>query len=268
MTSCSWRRTNSARDRGFTLIELLIVMSIVAILASIVLPGLQARERARMAICISNVRQIGLGMKMYLGDQQRFPPIKTFDTDRQSKLTTQTIGGHSPVATHAPYWLSEEKRPLFSYIPPSRVYRCTTDRGTKHTRSSGAASVQPFPNAFETIGCSYSYNNGDCFCFAQRKARGVRPKETTGLALKPESWVRQPSKYILLYEPPAMTCSVTEWHFDRARKKQEQVAQYISPIAFVDGHVAVHDFTKAVNVDTEWAHEGTKDWAWYQPAPQ
>ncbi len=60
---------NKAKKRGFTLIELLVVISIIALLAAILFPVFsKARENARRTSCMSNLKQIGLGMMMYTQD--------------------------------------------------------------------------------------------------------------------------------------------------------------------------------------------------------
>ena len=57
------------RTRGFTLIELLVVIAIIAILAAILFPVFaQARESARMSSCLSNMKQLGLALRMYAQD--------------------------------------------------------------------------------------------------------------------------------------------------------------------------------------------------------
>ena len=61
---------------GFTLIELLVVIAIIAILAAILFPVFaQAREKARAAACLSNGKQIGTGIMMYMQDNVGvYPP--------------------------------------------------------------------------------------------------------------------------------------------------------------------------------------------------
>ena len=57
------------RRKGFTLIELLVVIAIIAILAAILFPVFaRARENARKSNCLSNLKQLGNGMMMYVQD--------------------------------------------------------------------------------------------------------------------------------------------------------------------------------------------------------
>lgn len=70
------------RRKGFTLVETLVVIAIIAILAAILFPVFaQAREKARQVDCISNIRQIGMGLMMYVQDHDEYYPVGQYNRD-------------------------------------------------------------------------------------------------------------------------------------------------------------------------------------------
>jgi len=70
------------RRPAFTLIELLVVIAIIAILAAILFPVFaQAREKARMTTCVSNMKQIGTSLMMYVQDYDETYPYIRFKND-------------------------------------------------------------------------------------------------------------------------------------------------------------------------------------------
>ena len=271
-SSC-WRGNPKKALSGFTLIELLVVIAIIAILASLMLPAMAgAKERAKMTTCINNLRQISLGVKLYIGDEGKFPPEQTMDEDRKLKSVFDAIGGNNPVESHSPYWLSEGRRPLNKYVPPSKVYECVSDNGYQHpaggTGPGNPSGLHPIPSAFRMIGNSYLYNSGTLHIAVPG---GTRQERAGHLQQKSENWVSDPSRYILLYEPPAIV-GWTQWHYNRGKSHFTDPSfaprKFISPIAFVDGHVAVHNFTKSLTEDPHYPYEPTKDWVWYEPASE
>jgi len=84
----------STRRRGFTLIELLVVIAIIGILAAMVFPVFaRARESARKAVCLSNVKNIALAIQMYLADNNDTLPPNEHRAEVQEFFDTRPGDG-------------------------------------------------------------------------------------------------------------------------------------------------------------------------------
>ncbi len=128
-------------SKGFTLIELLVVIAIIGILAGILLPVLsRARESARRTQCMSNIKQIGMGLIMYANENSA-----TFPSDT-------AYSGASPAM--------RELNLLFdTYVSDNKFFNCPSDTTVTGATNAGmSVSTSGGTEAFTPTQCSYGYD--------------------------------------------------------------------------------------------------------------
>lgn len=121
--------TFMAQRQAFTLIELLVVVTIICVLVSMLLPAVQlTRNAARSVSCLSNVRQIGMGLSAYLSDyDMMLPPTRVDPPATTSLYGVAAVYG-------AVYWPAQpligqylDNNLLNTLGSIKRVFRCPSD---------------------------------------------------------------------------------------------------------------------------------------------
>jgi len=156
-----------SKPLAFTLIELLVVIAIIAILAALLLPSLKSAKEESLGIkCMSNMRQMALGWRMYAQENREFVV-----------LASQSDQPNDPLSQYA--WCQQEEDftdnpknydpsvditagPLYPYINSYMVYRCPSDTSMINHRGQllprvRTVSMNFFLGGFGGIGASQSY---------------------------------------------------------------------------------------------------------------
>jgi prepilin-type N-terminal cleavage/methylation domain-containing protein/prepilin-type processing-associated H-X9-DG protein len=114
------------RQAGFTLIELLVVIAIIAILAAILFPVFaQAREKARQTTCLNNMKQLGVGMRLYMDDWDGTYPMSGL------------LRRPGWIYALADFKIDVTLGQIFPYVKAKQAYVCPSDRleGQKRANS-------------------------------------------------------------------------------------------------------------------------------------
>ena len=221
--------------RGFTLVELLVVIGIIAVLIGILLPALsRAREQARGAQCLSNLRQLGLGLQLYRGDNRDYyPPRKMFIgfTSYESVYYwTGKAGNYANMYALA----TSDKRYINRYIVPRitagvefPLAHCPSDDG-----------------AYNGYGNSYTAN----YYSGSGSPSGrfytlIDTKDIEGWRGIKGAMVRMPSEFIVAGENAGVAQAFADSNIANY-KRFHYVKQDRWNMLFADGHAAGVEITK------------------------
>jgi len=146
--------------RAFTLIELLVVIAIIAILAGLLFPVFaQAKKASKKTVCISNLKQIGASVAMYMGD---FDGVFPHALDASDKFAPQIWDQHPDFRRRIPEMpmLHEALQP---YLKNTDVFFCPGDSGTRVLDSHFPQQFVTAPSMFKTYGSSYFFRTEIAF---------------------------------------------------------------------------------------------------------
>ena len=149
-------------SKGFTLIELLVVIAIIAILAGLLFPVFaQAKRAAKASVCVSNLRQIGSSIGLYMGDSDDIFPSAL---DASDKYSPEIWESNPEFKDRIPYMpmLHEVLQP---YLKSKEIFHCPSDSGTEALEVNFTKPFKTAPTLYATYGSSYFFRTEIAFKF-------------------------------------------------------------------------------------------------------
>ena len=150
----------SMKAPGFTLVELLTVIAIIGILAALLFPVFaKAKASAKQTKCISNLRQIGDSISLYMGDYDGIFPHALDASDKyDSSIWSQFPTYQVQIATMP--FLKDVLQP---YLHSLEIFHCPADSGTAILDSHFPDTFLSSPSMFTTFGSSYFFRTEIAF---------------------------------------------------------------------------------------------------------
>jgi prepilin-type N-terminal cleavage/methylation domain-containing protein len=148
------------RRNGFTLIELLVVIAIIAILAGILFPVFaRAKNAAKQTVCISNLKQNGLAIGLYMNDYDGLFPHALDPVDKYSPDIWDASPEYQARIAAMPM-LHEAVQP---YAKSTEIFRCPSDSGSRVLDSHFPKPFVASPSMYATYGSSYFFRTEIAF---------------------------------------------------------------------------------------------------------
>lgn len=140
--------------RAFTLIELLVVIAIIAILAALLFPVFgRAKASARTSACLSNLKQIGASLSLYMADSDDVFPHAVDVTDR----FTPQIWNHEPEFQARIPKMPLMNEALAPYLKSKDIWHCPSDTGMEILDSHPDIEFRAAPSLWAVPGYGSSY---------------------------------------------------------------------------------------------------------------
>ena len=218
--------SNSTVAKGFTLVEMLVVIAVIVILAALLFPVISsARQKAQRTVCLNNLRQIYLGVRMYSDDANDVSPS----------------AGQGPELTNVLALYSGYRELMKHYVglncassPKDKIFACPADRFYPYFMVTnpgppwGYVRQSLHDQSFFDFS-SYAFNGGDNITRMVGAIAVTRPG-LTGVSL---SAVKHPGRTVLVTEASAL--APWSWH---APSSSLYFADAKNMVGFVDGHVS------------------------------